>query len=128
MPDSIQAFLLLQVSEGADVGQAEGETEEILVADIGDGVAAVFKGHAAAVPVVGGLGSGELELAGFRIEAEAGGRAESTAGEAAISEGHAKLVKFAGDLIGVDGRTASAFADRRSVGAGLRDLQESRLR
>src|SRR5579864_7859645 len=56
-PALVQAFLPPQISERADVGQAEGEAEQILVTHIGDGVPAIFQSYAAAIPAVGSLRS-----------------------------------------------------------------------
>src|SRR5579864_1673822 len=100
-PALIQAFLPPQISEGADVGQAEGEAEQILVTHIGDGVAAIFESYSAAIPVVGGLCSGELQRFCSRIEAEAAGGAESAVGKPAIAQGHAELLILEGSGVGL---------------------------
>ena len=70
----VEAFLAPQVADGAEVGQGEGEAEEIFIADVGDGVAAVFQGDSTTIPIIGGLRGGELQLSGFGVEAEAGWR------------------------------------------------------
>ena len=75
----IEPFLMPQVAKRTDIRQAEREAEQILVAHIGDGVAAIFQRHPAAIPVVGGLGGRELELSRLRIDAEAAGGTEPTA-------------------------------------------------
>src|SRR5208283_5693046 len=89
----IQPFLPPEVSERSDVRQREGEAEEIFVAHVGDGVAAIFEGHAAAIPVIGGLCGGELKLFDFRVKAKAAGGAEPGTGESAIAEGDTELLE-----------------------------------
>src|SRR5579863_3002021 len=81
----IQPFLPPQIAQRAQVRQREGEAEQILIAHVGDGVAAVLQRHAAAVPVVGGLGGDELQLPRLGVEAKAAGGAESAAVESAIA-------------------------------------------
>src|SRR5208282_51610 len=90
----VQSFLLPQVSERPDVGQGKGEAEQIFVADVGNSVASVFHRHAAAIPVVGGLCGGELQLPGVCVNAEIGRGAQSSAVEPAIAERDAKLLKL----------------------------------
>ena len=69
---SIETFLASQISKGSDISQAEGETEQVFIAQVGDGIAAVLEGDAAAVPVVCRLGGRKLEFLGLRVKSGAG--------------------------------------------------------
>ena len=70
------------VADGAEVG--EGKAVEVLgfVADGAELEAAVAEGEAAAVPVVGGLHAGVLQLAVDEVVAAVGGEVEAGAGSA----------------------------------------------
>src|SRR5215469_10333621 len=119
---SVEPLLPSKVAERRDIRQAEGKAVEIFVTDIGDVVTAILQGNAAAVPVVGGLSGGKLQLAVFRIEAQAGRGAESAPGQPAITESHAKLLESTRDL-GCAGH-GTAFALGYAGGRGLRNLQD----
>src|ERR1039457_799056 len=56
----VQPFLPSQISERTDVRESEDEAEQILIAYVGDGIAAVLQRHTTAIPVVGSLPSREL--------------------------------------------------------------------
>src|SRR5271165_2212625 len=60
IPSLVESFLPPQVAKRSDVGQSEGEAEQILVAHIGNRVAAILESQSAAIPVVGGLCRGKL--------------------------------------------------------------------
>src|SRR5208283_4539798 len=82
-------------------------------------------GHAAAIPVIGGLCGGELKLFDFRVKAKAAGGAEPGTGESAIAEGDTELLELACGLGG--GRFGPAMAKtgaRSRLRVGLRDLQK----
>ena len=89
----VEALLLAEVAEGADVGEAEAEAELVFVADGAEGEAAVFEGGAAAVPVVGGLDSGVLQEVEVGVEAEARGATETALVGVAVSKQDAELVE-----------------------------------
>src|SRR5689334_12423128 len=116
---SIEAFLPSQISESADIGKAEGETVQVFIAQVGDGVAAVFEGDAAAVPVVCCLRGRKLEFLGFRIKPGASRGAQATFSEASVTQGQPELLKFTGDLSGAAHRAALALSQPRLNGAGL---------
>src|SRR5271168_1582598 len=92
----VQPLLRPQAAEAADIRQREGEAEQVFVAHIGHGVAAVFHGHAAAVPVIGGLCADELQRLVLGVKTETAGGAEARLGEAAVSQSCAKLVEAQG--------------------------------
>src|ERR1700730_6147117 len=92
-PPSIQPLLLPQTAKARDMRQRKRKPEQIFVANIGDGVAPVLHGHAAAIPVVGCLRADELQLLALRIHAKTAGRAESTLVVAPISECRSKLIE-----------------------------------
>ena len=94
------------------LARREGEAEQIFIAHVGDGIAAVFESHAAAIPVVGGLRGCELQLVGLGVEAKTAGGAESAAGQRAITQRYAELLKLAGGLVG-RGRAGAARPFRR---------------
>src|SRR5579863_406688 len=81
----VQALLPAQIAEGADVGEREAHTEKIFIPHVGDGVTAIFDRHSAAIPVVSGLGGGELQLFDLVVEAEAAGYAQSAPVETSIA-------------------------------------------
>src|SRR5215470_787141 len=116
----IQSFLFTEIAERDDVGETEGEAEQILVPHIGDGVAPIFQRDSAAVPIVGCLSGRELQLSGLGIDAEAAGGAQPAARQAAIANRYAKLLELAGDLVGL---RWSALALCQAWGSRLRDLQ-----
>ena len=93
-------FLAAEVSEAADVGDDEGGGEAVFCADLAEVDAAVFEGEAAAVAVVADLD--ELALEGFvgEVVADAGSEVEAFAGEVAVADQGADLVReglFEGD-------------------------------
>src|SRR4029077_4508584 len=120
----VEPLLPSKVAERNDVCEAEGEAVEILIAHIGDCVAPVFQGNAAAVPIVGRLACCKLELAGLRVEAETARGAEPAARQSAIAKGNTKLLELAGDLGGYGRWAALAFTQSCGGGIGLRNLQE----
>src|SRR5580692_2381813 len=119
----VEPFLAAEIAERAYVRQSESEAEQILVAHICDGIAAIFHRDAAAIPVVGGLRGSELQLPCFRIETHAGSSAESGASQPAEAQRHAELVELAGWLRR-GSRTASPLrlGERRTD--RLRNLQK----
>src|ERR1019366_6615103 len=123
VPGLVQPLLTPEVSERADVCQAEGEAKQILIAHVRNGIAAVFDGHTAAIPVVGGLRGGKLQLPRFRVEAKAGGRAQSPARQPSIAQGHTELLELAGGLRRAVRTRARPFGRSRSC-RGLGNLQE----
>src|SRR5579864_120675 len=122
---SIQSFLPPQVSERSDIRQREGEAKEIFIAHIGDRVAPVLQRDAAAIPVVGGLRGGELQLLEFLVKTEAARGTESSPVQSAIPQRHSKLLKLARDLARrTRCRIASPEVQVGSRGIRLRNLQE----
>ena len=95
-PVLIQPVLAAQAAQAPDIGQSESEEKNIVVGHIRHLVAAVFRGHTAAVPVISGLGADELQLVGDGVITEAGRPAESALGELAIAERRAELVEAHG--------------------------------
>ena len=65
---SEQSFLPSQVSKCPNVGQTEGKAELILVAHGPQGEPPIFKAHATAIPVVGGLNRSVLQEALIRVK------------------------------------------------------------
>src|ERR1700746_264048 len=102
----VEALLLAEVAEGADVGEAEAKAKLVFVADGAEGEAAVFEGGAAAVPVVGGLDSGVLQEAEIGVEAEARSATEAAFVGVAVSKQDAELVEILlyGTLAGQTGQ------------------------
>src|SRR5215475_8600448 len=109
----VKPLLASQVAKGDDICQAEGEAEQILVADVGDGVPSVFECDAATIPVVRRLCRGKLQMSGFGINAEAGGRTKAAPGQTSIPERNPKLLELAGNLGRSRHRRALALGDAR---------------
>src|SRR5438552_825683 len=128
----VEALLLAEVAEGADVGEAEAEAELVFVADGAEGEAAVFEGGAATVPVVGGLDSGVLQEVEVGVEAEARGATEAEFVGVAVSKQDAELVEillygtFAGQagqgldkgVAASDGEIPVPVVDQHGAGSG----------
>src|SRR5215469_3966052 len=128
----VEAFLFAEVTEGADVGEAEAKAELVFVADGAEGKAAVFEGDAAAVPVVGGLDSGVLQEAEVGVEAEARSATEAAFVGVAVSEQDPELVEillystFAGQprqgldkgIAASEGEIPQAVVDQHGAGIG----------
>src|SRR5579863_807486 len=121
---SIQTFLTPQIAERSDIRQAEREAKQILIAYVGDGVATVFQGHAAAIPIVGGLPGCKLQLLDLSIESKAGSRAEPAPCERTVAQCHPELLELAGNLGAVFYGTALALTLRRKSRGSLGNLQK----
>src|SRR5579863_6038751 len=89
----VQPVLTPQAAEAADVCQREGEAKKILVAHVGDRIAAILQSHAAAIPVVRTLRAHKLQSFALRVETETAGCTEAALIALAISQGGTKLVE-----------------------------------
>ena len=94
----VEPLLAAQIAKGHDIGQAEGEPKEILIAYVCNCVPSIFQGNAATIPVVSRLGCSELQLPCLGINSEAGRRTKATPRQTPIAESNAKLLELAGNL------------------------------
>src|SRR5262249_24552515 len=90
---SEQAFLALQIAEGADVGQGKSEAVLVFIADRFEGETPVFEADAAAIPVVSGLHGCVLKYIELAVETDVRVGAPPSLGWTAIAELSAELIK-----------------------------------
>ncbi len=86
-------FLAAEVTEGADVGDDEGNAELVFGANGAEGEAAILEGNAATPAVVAELGDLILEEAAAEVVAEAEGAIPAAAVELAIADQGADLIR-----------------------------------
>src|SRR5580693_8465553 len=90
----IQPLLRTHAAETADVGQSKGEAEQVFGGHVGNRVAAIFHGHAAAIPVVCGLYADELQRPVVCVKAKTAGGTETALDGSSISQRGAKLIEM----------------------------------